>query len=154
MEQLTEQAFDSSDWLTGADQPPEQAIRTGIEQGVTLWREHGAVLRAGFDTWGTVPDLRPYWQAITARFVEAVAEQIKGERRAGRAPEGPPSANALATALIRMSERCYYTASLDVEPALSDRDLVTTLTTVYLRSIYGTDSPSGVRQRATSSSSA
>jgi AcrR family transcriptional regulator len=145
VEQLTEKAFEDSDWLTGADQPPEKAIRAGIEQGVKLWRDHGAVLRAGFDTWGTVPELRPYWQAIVAKFVEAVAEQIKSERRAGHAPDGPPSANALATALIRMSERCYYTASLDVEPALSDRELVTTLTTVYLRTIYGTDSPSNGR---------
>jgi TetR/AcrR family transcriptional regulator, ethionamide resistance regulator len=143
VEQLTEKAFDDSDWLSGAELPPEQAIRAGIEQGVKLWREHGAVLRAGFDTWGTVPELRPYWQAITGRFVDAAAEQIRSERRAGRAPDGPPSANALATALIRMSERCYYTASLDVEPALSDRELVTTLTTVFLRAIYGTDSPSG-----------
>jgi hypothetical protein len=52
----------------------------------------------------------------------------------------------LATALIRMSERCYYTASLGAEPTLTDRELITTLTTVFLRAIYGTDTPSTVRR--------
>jgi AcrR family transcriptional regulator len=146
VEQLTEKAFEGSDWLTGVDQPPEETLRSGIEQGMRLWREHGAVLRAGFDTWGTVPELRPVWQAITSQFIEAAAEQIKSERRAGRAPEGPPSAHALATVLIRMSERCYYTVSLGVEPALSDKELANTLTTVFLRSIYGTDTPSAGNQ--------
>jgi hypothetical protein len=141
VEQLTEKAFENSDWLTGTDLPPEETIRSGIQQGVELWREHGPVLRAGFDTWGTVPELRSFWQAITTRFVEAAAEQIRIERRAGRAPDGPPSANALATALIRMSERCYYTASMGVEPTLADKELVNTLTTVFLRAIYGADGP-------------
>lgn len=142
VEHLTGQAFTDSDWLTGADLPPEEAIRSGIEMGVKLWRDHGPVLRAGFDTWATVPELRPIWEAITERFVEAAADQIRVERRAGNAPDGPPSARALATALIRMSERCYYMASLGAEPALTDRELSATLTTVFLRSIYGTDSPS------------
>jgi AcrR family transcriptional regulator len=145
VEQVTEQAFADSEWLAGADGPPEEVIRSGIEQGVKLWRDHGAVLRAGFDTWGTVPELRLFWEAITARFIEASAEQIRIERRAGLAPDGPPSAKALATALIRMSERCFYTASLGAEPTLSDRELTTTLTTVFLRAIYGTDSPSAAR---------
>jgi AcrR family transcriptional regulator len=148
VEQLTQQAFTSSEWLTGADedQPPEEAIRSGIELGAKLWQDHGPVLRAGFDTWGSVPDLRPFWEAITTQFVDAAAEQIKAARSAGFAPNGPPSARAMATALIRMSERCYYMASLGVEPSLSDKELTTTLTTVYLRTIYGTDSPSATRQ--------
>jgi AcrR family transcriptional regulator len=144
VEQLTEQAFTNSEWLTGGDEDrtPEEVIQSGIEMGTKLWKDHGPVLRAGFDTWGSVPELRPFWEAITSQFVDAAAEQIKAARTAGLAPNGPPSAKALATALIRMSERCYYMASLGVEPSLSDKELTATLTTIYLRSIYGTDSPS------------
>jgi TetR/AcrR family transcriptional regulator, ethionamide resistance regulator len=147
VEQLTEQAFTNSEWLTGGDedQTPEEVIQSGIEMGTKLWKDHGPVLRAGFDTWGSVPELRPFWEAITSQFVDAAAQQIKAARTAGLAPNGPPSARALATALIRMSERCYYMASLGVEPSLSDKELTATLTTVYLRSIYGTDSPSTTR---------
>jgi AcrR family transcriptional regulator len=147
VERVTAEAFADSEWLTGSDQPPEVAIRNGIEQGVKLWREHGPVLRAGFDTWGTVPELRPYWEGIVEQFVNASAEQIRNDRRAGLAPDGPPSAKALATALIRMSERCYYIASLGAAPSLSDRELATTLTTVFLRAIYGTDNPTAANGR-------
>jgi TetR/AcrR family transcriptional regulator, ethionamide resistance regulator len=142
VERVTEEAFASSDWLTGENDTPEEALKSGIEAGAQLWREHGAVLRAGFDTWGAVPELREFWEEITDRFIEAAAEQIKRARRARLAPEGPPSAKALATTLIRMSERCYYTASLGSGPALTDRELTSTLTTVFLRAIYGTDQPS------------
>jgi AcrR family transcriptional regulator len=145
VEQLTEQAFSDSDWLTGADLPPEEAIKSGIDMGIKLWRDHGPILRAGFDTWGTVPELRQFWEAITEQFVEAAAEQIRAGRRAGSAPDGPPSARALATALIRMSERCFYMASLGAEPSLTDRELSVTLTTVFLRAIYDTDRPSATR---------
>jgi AcrR family transcriptional regulator len=147
VEQLTERAFSDSEWLSGdPDQPPEETIRSGIELGAKLWRDHGPVMRAGFDTWGSAPELRPFWEGITTQFVDAAAEQIKTARSAGVAPNGPPSARALATALIRMSERCYYMASLGAEPSLSDKELTTTLTTVYLRTIYGTDSPSATSQ--------
>jgi AcrR family transcriptional regulator len=146
VEQLTERAFTDSEWFSDTDQPPEEAIRSGIELGAKLWQEHGAVMRAGFDTWGSVPDLRPIWEAITVQFVDAAAEQIKLARTSGLAPNGPPSARALAIALIRMSERCYYMASLGAEPSLSDKELTATMTTVFLRSIYGTDSPSATRQ--------
>ena len=149
VERLTEQAFADSEWLVGDDPTPEEAIRAGIEMGAKLWHEHGAVLRAGVDTWGTVPELRVYWEAITDQFIGAAAEQIRNDRSSGLAPNGPPSAKALATALIRMSERCYYTASLGAEPTLTDKELITTLTTVFLRAIYGTDRPSDATRRLT-----
>jgi hypothetical protein len=44
-----------------------------------------------------------------------------------------------------MSERCFYMASLGAEPSLPERELSVTLTTVFLRAIYGTDRPSATR---------
>jgi hypothetical protein len=40
-----------------------------------------------------------------------------------------------------MNERCFYTASLGIDPSLSYDELIETLTTVWLRTIYGTDKP-------------
>ena len=89
------------------------------------------------------PEMDHFWEEVTRRFVDAVAVQIDREREAGLALDGPPSAHALATALIWMNERCFYTASLGTNPSLSDDELVETLTAVWLRSIYGTDKPLG-----------
>jgi hypothetical protein len=78
-----------------------------------------------------------FWEEITAGFVQAAADQIEREREAGLAPPGPTSAKALATALIWMNERCFYTALLEADPSLEPDELVDTLTTVWLRSVYG-----------------
>jgi hypothetical protein len=40
-----------------------------------------------------------------------------------------------------MNERCFYMSSIGVGPALDDPELIETLTTVWLRSIYRSDRP-------------
>jgi AcrR family transcriptional regulator len=137
VDQLAGEAFAAAEWLSRSDQPPSEAIRRSIAAGARLWRDHGAVLRAAVQ----VPELRSFWEEIVAGFIEASAERIRQERRAGVAPDGGPSARALATALIWMNERCYYTASLGIDASLRERELVNTLTTVWLRAVYGSDQP-------------
>src|SRR5207244_13261441 len=82
-----------------------------------------------------------WWGWVVTLFVAASAERIRRDRRAGRAPPGPRSAKALATALIWMNERCFYTTSLGLGPSLSDRELTDTLTTVWMRAVYCSDAP-------------
>jgi hypothetical protein len=124
-----------------SDASPEEAIRSTLESTARLWREHGPVLRAAVEAWGTVPELRRFWEEVIGGFVEASAQQIRRERRATIAPDGAPSAKSLATALMWMNERCFYTASAGADPSLNDRELIDTLTTVWVRSIYAADKP-------------
>lgn len=141
VERITEEAYAAAEWLRGTNVPPREAIRTGLEATAKLWREHGPVLRAAIQAWGTVPELRIFWEQVIGGFVEASAEQIKRERRAGIAPNGSPSAKALATALVWLNERCFYTASVGADPALSEREMIGTLATIWLRAIYRDDDP-------------
>ena len=90
-----------------------------------------------------------FWSGVTAGFVEAAAAKVERERRAGRAPAGPPDAKSLATALIWMNERCFYTASIGAVPSLGEGELVETLTSVWLRAVYGEDAPLGQRKAPT-----
>jgi AcrR family transcriptional regulator len=144
VEEIVEDTYSAAlRWLERTDEPPDEAIRSSIEVGTRHWRDHGPVLRAAVQTLDIFPEMERFWEAITRRFVDAVAVQIDREREAGLAPDGPPSARALATALIWMDERCFYTASLGTDPSLSYDELIETLTTVWLRSIYGTDKPVG-----------
>jgi TetR/AcrR family transcriptional regulator, ethionamide resistance regulator len=142
VEGIADEAYAASEWLSRTDQPPRDVIKAGIEAGARLWQEHGPVLRAAADTWGLIPELQEFWQIVVTRFVEASAAQIERERKSGIAPPSPPSAEALATVLIRMNERCYYTNSLGAELA-EDGELVETLTTVWLRAVYASDEPDG-----------
>jgi AcrR family transcriptional regulator len=142
VEEIVEETYAAAlRWLERTDEPPDEAIRASIEVSTRHWRDHGPVLRAAVQTLEVFPEMERFWEAITRRFVEAVAVQIDREREAGLAPDGPPSARALATALIWMNERCFYTASLGIDPSLNYDELIETLTTVWLRSIYGTDKP-------------
>ena len=127
----------ASGWLADDEAPPEESVRHNIEAVVEQWRRHGHVLRAAVETWGTVPEMGRYWEAIAAGFVEAAAAKITRERRAGAAPAGSPDPRALATALVWMNERCLYTASIGAPTSLSTKELVDTLSTIWLRSIYG-----------------
>ena len=72
-----------------------------------------------------------------ARFVDSTAQQIEIERDAGIAVPGPPTARALATVLVTMNESMCYSLSLSRKSAAADRDVVETLTAVWLRSVYG-----------------
>ena len=104
------------------------------------WRDHGPVLRAAVQTWGSVPELRAFWEDVVRRFVKQSAARIAEERESGTAPPGPDP-EALAKALIWMNERCFYTSSLGADPSLDDDELVPTLTAIWLRSIYATFTP-------------
>jgi AcrR family transcriptional regulator len=144
IDRITEEAYATAEWLGRTDMAPREAIQKSLEGTAKLWREHGPVLRAAVEAWGTVPELRLFWEQVIAGFVEASAEQIKRERRAGVAPNGGPSAKALATALVWLNERCFYTASVGADPALSEREMIGTLSTIWLRAIYRDDDPGAV----------
>jgi TetR/AcrR family transcriptional regulator, ethionamide resistance regulator len=149
VERVVQQTYaEAEQWLGRTDDPPGEAVRRSIEAAARHWRENGPVLRAAVETWG-VTEMGPFWEEVTSGFVEAAAAQIEREREAGLAIPGPPSAKALATALIWMNERCFYTASLEAEPSLEEDELIDTLTAVWLRSVYG---PAGVEPAATTTS--
>jgi hypothetical protein len=77
-----------------------------------------------------VPELQAFWEDIIRRFVDQAAARIAEER-------GPdPETESLAKALIWMNERCFYTSSLGAGPALSDEELVPTLTAIWLSAIF------------------
>jgi AcrR family transcriptional regulator len=143
IDRVVRAAYDvASESLSMDDQPPEQAIRRSVEAIAAQWQENGPLMRAAVETWGSVPEMGSYWEGITAGFVEAAAAKIRRERRAGLAPDGAPGPKALATALIWMNERCFYTAAIGATPSLSESEIVDTLTAIWMRSVYGSDHPS------------
>jgi TetR/AcrR family transcriptional regulator, ethionamide resistance regulator len=121
---------EAATFLARADEEPEVTISRSIAAAADQWREHGPVLRAAVESWGTVPELQAFWEDIIGRFVEQAAARIAEEGGSD------PPAESIAKALIWMNERCFYTSSLGAEPALSDDELVPTLTAIWMRSIF------------------
>jgi AcrR family transcriptional regulator len=119
---------DAASFLARSDEDPEVTIARSIGAAAEQWQEHGPVLRAAVEAWGTVPELQAFWEAIIGRFVDQAAARIE--------EEGVGDAESLAKALIWMNERCFYTSSLGVGPALPDDELVPTLTAIWVRAIF------------------
>ena len=137
VERIADEMYaEAEGWLAREDDSPEVTVSRSIEAAAQQWRDHGPVLRAAVE----VPELRAFWEDVVRRFVEQSAARIADERDAGAAPPGPEP-EALAKALIWMNERCFYTSSLGSGPALSDDELVPTLTAIWLRSIYASFTP-------------
>jgi AcrR family transcriptional regulator len=131
VERLADRLYaEAASWLARADDPPEVTVSRSIEAAAEQWREHGPVLRAAVEAWGTVPELQAFWEDVIRRFVEQSAARIAEELGPG------PEAQALAKALIWMNERCFYMNSLGAAPALADEELVPTLTSVWLRAVF------------------
>ena len=126
----------ASSWLRRGSEPPEDSIRRALGASLALWRKHGPVLRAAVRARDTDPLMREFWAGVAHRFVDATASQIGIEREAGVAPPGP-DARSLAAVLVSMNEQAFLNRSRSRRSAARDRELVDTLTCVWLRSVYG-----------------
>ena len=128
----------SDAWWRRSDESPEQAARRSVTRILEIWREHGPVLRAALEARADDPRMAEMAERVGKQFVDNTAEQIERDRDSGIAPPGPPSARALANVLVAMNERVCYDASprLGKSPA-ADRRIAETLTTVWVRSVYG-----------------
>lgn len=137
-ERVVEGLYDNAAlWLRRGSEPPEDSIRRAIAGTVSLWRAHGPVLRAAVRARDTSELVRGFWSGVARRFIDSTAMQIEIERDAGVAVPGPPTARSLATVLVSMNETMCYSLSLSRKSAARDREVVDTLTAVWLRSVYG-----------------
>ncbi|HYU84954.1 MAG TPA: TetR/AcrR family transcriptional regulator [Kribbellaceae bacterium] len=128
--------FESAEvWMSRRGAPPEDAVRTAIAGNLAIWRKHGAVLRAALRARDGDPAMERFWVDVARRFIGAAAQQIEADRAAGIALPGPPSAKQVASVLVSMNDEVFYHQSRARRSG--DREVVDTLTTVWLRSIYG-----------------
>lgn len=82
------------------------------------------------------PSLRAMWESVLVEYARPVSTLIEAERAAGRAPGGV-DADVLARTLLVLNERSVELYALG---AVADRAAqVDVLTTIWVRSIYGTD---------------
>ncbi|ABH00421.1 transcriptional regulator, TetR family (plasmid) [Rhodococcus jostii RHA1] len=115
---------------------PEAAIEHAVSEVMVVWERHGHVLREVGDAAAAEPTLGAQWDKILGRFVDAAAAAIERDRAAGVALDGPP-ARSLAAALIWMGERNLGLMSMRSENAIRTEDMVETVTTVWLRTVFG-----------------
>ena len=135
MEELYDEVFAISRLLTSAEGTPETRIATMITGLFEAMQRHEHLFAAMLEARATSEAVREMWDADRLSFVEPLAEMIRSEREAGRAPAGPDPVS-LATVLLELNDRALERVVRG--GTISVDDQVEAVTTIWLRTIYGT----------------
>src|SRR5690349_15753744 len=128
------EAVGAADHLLAVAEPPETRIRAMVDALFAVWEAHEYLYRAVLEASRTSHVLRELWDGYRESFVAPVAALVEDERAAGRALPGP-DAVTLATLLLDLSDRTLE--RLDAADRDGIRRHARTLTTIWLRSLYG-----------------
>jgi AcrR family transcriptional regulator len=135
VEHLGAELFSMSErWLRGTGEGPQLA-RQALEGVVEVYAEHGPVMRALADAAADDPGVELAYNAIVQGFVDATARHIEDEIAAGRVL--PLDPGEIARALVWMMER-YLNLSFGSDPPADREAVANTLTTIWVRVLYGT----------------
>jgi AcrR family transcriptional regulator len=115
---------------------PSRVWRNGINAFFTAFSSHRAVALAGAEALATSTEIRALWSGFMQKWIDQTAAMISAERARGAAPETIPAAD-LATSLNQMNERTMRATLSAEQPAVSEDEVVDTLTHIWVSSIYG-----------------
>jgi AcrR family transcriptional regulator len=129
-----------ADELVGGRPSGPSEIPYTIRAAMSFARDNGPVFRATVEASAYDPVVAEFWRGqILDRFIDAIEERIRRQRRAGKAL--PIAARPAAVALVLMvTETLYHHVTR--EEKTSDRQLVDTLVTIAVRAVYGTEAVS------------
>lgn len=119
-------------WLKGTGDARDD-LRAAVEGVVAAYATHGPVLRAIADAAGEDPGVEEVYRGLVERFIEATAQHIRLETKAGRVKGINP--RRTAAALVWMNER-YLSTCLGTRRQMRPREVTETLYLVWLRTLY------------------
>jgi TetR/AcrR family transcriptional regulator, ethionamide resistance regulator len=125
-------------WYGRAGSGPEQ-IREAVAATVEIWERDGPVLHALADAAADDPDVELAHRAIMDASVSSAARHIEEQMATGTML--PVDALETARALSIMTDR-YLVATLGRNPIAKPEVVVETLSTIWIRTLYGEGLPS------------
>ena len=129
IQEIGAELFEMADkWLKGGD------LRAGIEGVVSVYAQHGRVLRAISDASVDDPDVEQAYHALVHSFIEATTDHIRVEQKKDGRASGM-TARRTASALVWMNER-YLSICLGGEKQARPKDVAETLHQVWTRTLY------------------
>lgn len=135
---VQEQAEDSTEVLVGTEGTFRERISAALERLADRVVENAHLYRALLTARTTHDPTRAMWDGGRVLLAEPIAEHIRAERAAGRAPDGPDP-QALAEALVRINESVLETLAHNPD---EPRDpLLPTAADVWVRAVYGRPDP-------------
>ncbi len=134
VERLTAESSENADvWYT-AQGSGREVIREATAGVVDVFARHGAVLQALADAAADDLDVEAAYRGSLEYFIEATARHIEREMEAGNML--PCNAQETARALSIMNQR-YLITVLGRNPLVEPEVVVDTITTIWIRTLYG-----------------
>lgn len=140
--EMYDEAFTITENLVEDSGSPRRRIEAVIRGLFAALDRNQHIYLAMLEARATNDHVRAMWESDRQSFVEPIAGLIRAERAAGRAPAGPDPAT-LASALLDLNDQAMQRESLreTATTPFTRQQLVDTLVTIWLRSIYGTTPP-------------
>lgn len=135
MEQVYDGALVATQRFADPDLAPAERVRGMVTTLFDTVEAHTHLFRAMLEARGQSAAVRDMWDADRQSFVDLVADLVRTERSAGRAPDGP-DADALAAMLLELNDRALERLTLGT---LDRRTLEDAVVSIWVRSIFATD---------------
>ncbi|MDP3891519.1 TetR/AcrR family transcriptional regulator [Nocardioides sp.] len=124
--------------LDVSGEAPRARMEAGLRAMLSTFDQHEHLYRAMLDARATSTTVRDLWNSAREAFVAPVADSIAQERRAGRAPQGPPP-EVLASLLLELNDRVLERLARGTE--LTRGEHLDALVAIWTRTIFSTDHP-------------
>ncbi|EYT64702.1 TetR/AcrR family transcriptional regulator [Dietzia sp. CQ4] len=131
-------AAKSNDMLVNSDGRFRSRVSTTLSRLADRMVDNAHVYRALLTARTTHEPMRRLWDEGRAELATPIAEYIRSERAAGRAPEGADP-DSLATALIQINESVLE--HLVYDPGADREPMIATASDLWVRAIYGRPDP-------------
>lgn len=103
--EVSEELDRSAERMWRTQGAPALRVRLALRGVVSLYAEHLGLLRIATEVSTYDEDVRAVWLGIATRFIDAAANHIRAEQRAGLIPKAL-RAEPTAEGLVWMAERC------------------------------------------------
>jgi AcrR family transcriptional regulator len=134
MERMIEDTFVVNDAFTSAADPPQRRIYAMLDGLFSTCERHRHLFKAMLEARGSNASVRDIWDGARESFVDSIADMIRHDRAAGRAPDGL-DAEVMASVLLELNDRLLERLTLG--GPLSREQLMDGAAAIWLSTIYG-----------------
>jgi AcrR family transcriptional regulator len=134
MERMIDETIVVNEHFTAAEDAPRRRIYAMLDGLFEMRARHHHLFKAMLEVRGSSSSVRDIWDGARASFTDSIAEMIRRDRAAGRAPDGLDP-DVLAAVLLEVNDRLLERLTLG--GTLTSAQLKDGAAAIWLSSVYG-----------------
>jgi len=134
MERMVDETIDVNEHFTSAAESPRRRIYAMLDGLFAMRARHHHLFKAMLEVRGSSSSVRDIWDGARESFTESIADMIRADRAAERAPAGL-DADVLAAVLLEVNDRLLERLTLG--GTLTSAQLKDGAASIWLSAVYG-----------------